>query len=78
MKRPFHETTWSEVEVGDVLLIAWASFDKIVKVEIKQCESVMEPGPDGKLLVIARYTAFDEEFGRAFGPDETAYVQDRL
>ena len=77
MKRPFLETTWSKVEVGDTVLMAWASLNEIVKVEIKQC--VTEPAPDGVTLVIARYIAFGTlEFGQTFDPEDVTYVQSRL
>jgi hypothetical protein len=77
MKNVFHKTTWSKVEVEDIVLMAWPSLDRIVEVEIKQC--VTEPGLDGKPLVIARFTAFDGlEFGQSFDPEYVVYVQSRL
>jgi hypothetical protein len=76
MRKPFHETTWSKVEVGDTVLKVWDSLGRIVEVEIEQC--VTEPGLDGKLLVIARFVFDGLHYGQSFDPDETAYVQSRL
>jgi hypothetical protein len=75
-KRPFCKTTWSKVEAGDIVLKAWESLDRIVEIEIEQC--VMEPGLDGKPLVIARFVFDGLHYGQAFDPGETVYVQSRL
>lgn len=76
VKKPFYKTTWANVQVGDTVLMPWASLDRIVEVEIGQL--VTEPASNGKLLVIARYIAFGLEFGQVFYADETVYVQSRL
>lgn len=77
-KKPFYEATWADVEVGDIVLLPWESLNRILKVEIKLLQLVTEPGANGESLVIARYTAFGLEFGQAFDPADTVYVQSRL
>lgn len=76
MNKAFHKTTWSKVEVGDTVLIAWSSLNRIIEVEIKQCETM--PALDAKPLVFVAFIAFDSAFYPAFDPDETVYVQSRL
>src|SRR5262245_42072770 len=80
MKKPFHETTWSKVEVGDIALFAWPERRKrlyplIVKVE---CEACSFATFDDKQVVVAQFKNDGLHYGRAFDPDEAVYVQSRL
>jgi hypothetical protein len=76
MKKPFHQTSWSKVEVGDVALMAWASLDRIVEVGVEDCLAF--PGLDGKTLVHIEFKFAGDLYSRTFDLDETAYVQSRL
>jgi hypothetical protein len=76
MKKPFHETTWSKVKLGDVALMAWASLDRIVEVEV--VDRLAFPGLDGKTLVHVEFKFAGDLYSRTFDPEDTAYVQSRL
>jgi hypothetical protein len=75
MERPFCKTTWSKVKAGDVALMPWESLGAIVEVSIEQ--RAIEPGLDGKLLVIARFIFRGLHYGQSFDPEEIVYVQQR-
>jgi hypothetical protein len=76
MKKPFHETIWAKVEVGDTVLRPWKPLDQIVEVQIEMIEPWQ--GLDGKQLLRAKYLFAGERYSRVFDPEETIYVQSRL
>jgi hypothetical protein len=78
VKKPFHETTWSEVEVGDIALVAWPTGKKIDVVKVEITIRAADPAPGDEQLVAVFFRRDGLIYGQTFSPDDPAYVQSRL
>jgi hypothetical protein len=68
-RKPFYETTWSRVEVGDVVL-AWQATGQIVRARVQ--EIAVEPQRVSAVLENGA------RWGQAFAPSAIVYVQSRF
>jgi len=78
MKKPFLKTTWSEIKVGDVALVAWRKGRKFDVAEVEITERGDDPTLADEQLVAVFFRVDGLVYGQTFGSDETAYVQSRL
>ena len=78
MNKPFLKTSWSKVEVGDVVLIAWPTGKKIDVVEVEITKRADDPILDEEQLVAVFFMRDGLVYGQTFSPEDPAYVQSRL
>jgi hypothetical protein len=75
--KPFYETIWAAVKVGDVVLLPWPNGRGlgVVKAEITSLGKKTE---DGRTVILAFHQIGDLRMHREFDAEDVAFIQSRF
>ena len=76
--KDFCKSIWSQVEKGDVVLMAWQSLREIVEIELTKVEAITTT-LDGRETILVTFDFCGHRFPRwSFDPEAVVYVRSRL
>ena len=75
--KPYYETIWAAVEVGDVVLLPWPNGRGLGVVKA-QITNLAEKKRDGRTVILAFHQIDDLRMHREFNAEDTAYIQSRF
>jgi hypothetical protein len=75
-RRVFYEVKWSEIEAGDVVLVAVEQLGGVVKVEVSKC--LIGKREDGHVCVLIECEIGGLRWRERFDPNALAYMQSPL
>ena len=75
--KPYYETIWAAVKVGDVVLLPWPNGRGLGVVKA-QITNLAEKKKDGRTAILAFHQIDDLRMHREFDAEDVAFIQSRF